>query len=169
MRKKLPVAISACLLGHEVRYDGRTKSNAYIQDELSEYLSFQAICPEVEIGLGVPRPPMKLTRVNGQIQAVNIDGPKANYTQKLKNHAWLTMPSLADINAYIFKARSPSCGVGTSILNDQEKVNGIFAQEILKAFPDLPVIDESRLETAEDRLLFLNAVFEYAEKSNQRN
>lgn len=168
MRKKLPIAISSCLLGHKVRYDGQLRPNDYIQKELSEYFSFQVICPEVEIGLSVPRTPIKLTRVDGQIQAVSVDGAKNNYTQQLKNHAWLTIPSLTEINAYIFKARSPSCGVGTSPLDDGEKVNGIFAQEILKIFPDLPVIDESYLETADNRLLFLNSVFEYAEKSKQR-
>ena len=166
MRKKLPIAISSCLLGHEVRYDGRAKPNSYIQDELSEYFTFQVICPEVEIGLDVPRPPIKLTRVNGQIQAVSIDEPKINYTQQLRNHAWLSIPSLSNINAYIFKARSPSCGVGTTVLNENENVNGVFAQEILKVFPDLPIIDETCLESAEDRMQFLNAVFEYAEKTN---
>ena len=168
MRKKLPIAISSCLLGNQVRYDGRSKPHVYIQDELSEYFSFLVICPEVDMGLSVPRPPMELTRVNGDIQAFNIEQPSIDYTQRLKKHAWMLIPLLTDVNAYIFKARSPSCGVGTTPLNN-ETVNGIFAHEILKAYPDLPIIDESQLITGKGRLNFLNAVFEYANKPRIKN
>lgn len=182
MRSKLPIAVSSCLLGNKVRYDGLEKSHAYIRDELSEYFSFQVICPEVEIGLSVPRPPIQLVRVNDVIQAVSIGEPAIDFTQRLKQHAWLIIPSLKDINAYIFKARSPSCGVGTTPLNlnpqtdaqsemqsesGHETSNGIFAQEILNAYPGLPIIDESQLESGRNRLIFLNSVFEYAEKSKR--
>src|SRR5262247_3741278 len=58
--QKIRLGVSACLLGHEVRYDGGHKRDAFLTDILGPFVEWVPVCPEMEIGLGVPRPPIRL-------------------------------------------------------------------------------------------------------------
>ena len=56
------VGISSCILGNEVRYNGGHKLDRFIRDIFGSYVKFVPVCPEVDIGLGVPRETLRLTR-----------------------------------------------------------------------------------------------------------
>ena len=80
MMKKIPVGISSCLLGEDVRFDGGHKRDAYITGTLSRYFEFHPLCPEVGIGLGIPRPPIRPVQNEGEIRCVGIKDPCADVT-----------------------------------------------------------------------------------------
>jgi len=160
MKEKIPIAVSACLLGHRVRYDGEEKANNFILTELSRKFAIISLCPETGIGMPVPRPPIQLNRVKDKIQAQTIHPPHHNYSEELRQYAQKLIPYLSNIAGYVFKARSPSCGVGTTPLRN-ETVNGIFAHDLLSAFPQMPIIDESLLETKEQQVLFIDRINQF--------
>src|SRR5690606_24477859 len=107
--EKIPVGISSCLLGEKVRYDGQHQLQPYIEQTLGEFFQFLPFCPEVAIGLGVPRQPIRLVRdrpgISGQsdqIRCVSLDG-STDYTATLENCADDHSVSLSGICGYILK------------------------------------------------------------------
>ena len=83
--EKIPIAISSCLLGEEVRFDGGHKHNAYITQTLGEYFSYTPFCPEVAIGLGVPRPTVQLVQVEDDIRVRGSKDPQLDVTERLQD------------------------------------------------------------------------------------
>ena len=81
--KKIPIGISSCLLGEEVRFDSGHKNNSYITGTLGNYFEFKSFCPEVSIGLGIPREPIRLIEENNEIQCIGTKTPSLNVTAKL--------------------------------------------------------------------------------------
>jgi len=157
------LAVSQCLMGDNVRYDGKTKAHDFIIKRLAAVFDIRSICPEVEIGLPVPRNPIQLVYCQGRIRATEVEDASADYTCQLQDHAQKLIPKLADISAYIFKARSPSCGVGTTpVLHLQETRSGVFAAQIMALHPWLPVVDESALDEHNRREQFIEALFCFA-------
>lgn len=160
--------ISACLCGDPVRYDGRSKWQPQLVDALEKLLRLEKFCPEVAIGMGTPRPPIHLCNNSGSIQAVGVDDPQRNVTTPLKAFAdeiitrQHTETTEQHLCGYLFKSRSPSCGVGSTPLYRQGKevslANGIVAQRLKRHLSWLPVVDESALESdaAVSRFIFLN-------------
>ena len=162
---KPQVGVSSCLLGHAVRYDGTDKREMLIADQLSRYLDFIDFCPEVAIGLGVPRETIMLV---GSLKAPNAIGtqtPGHDVTQALKSYAQQTTPELVQLCGYIVKTRSPSCGwqhVNIFKTPTDEPIargRGLFIAEVHRKLPYLPIIDEEALKEPEKRLLFLESVF----------
>lgn len=161
------VAISACLCGDSVRYDGRSKWQPTLVHTLEESLTLEKLCPEVAIGMGVPRPPIQLSKDSASITAVDVTDPKRNFTQPLNNFADQVIsqqePSSPElhINGYLFKSRSPSCGVGSTPIHRQGieigHGNGIVAHRIKQQLPWLPVLEEDDLNssTTIQRFIFL--------------
>ena len=151
VREQQPiVGISACLIGENVRYDGGNKFHQLIQQELSPWLNLKALCPEVEAGLGVPRPPVNLIKTANGIEALGVKDHQLNVTQQLKNTSINLVNSYCmNFCAYIVKARSPSCGAGsTPIYNKMESQqlaigDGLFVQTLKAALPNLLIVDES--------------------------
>lgn len=148
-REKQPkVGISACLTGVNVRYDGGNKYHRLIQQELSPWLNFQPICPEVEAGLGVPRPPVNLVQTSTGLQGLGATNKKLNVTDKLQSASEkLAKSHCQHLCAYIVKARSPSCGAGSTPLYDidgkqVDAGDGLFVQALKTALPDLMIVEE---------------------------
>jgi uncharacterized protein YbbK (DUF523 family) len=56
------IGVSSCLLGEEVRFDKGHKHSRFVTDVLGAHVEFVSVCPEVEAGLGLPRPAMRLIR-----------------------------------------------------------------------------------------------------------
>jgi len=163
MINKPTIAISRCLSGDRVRYDGREKKHAYVNNTLSKYFQLISICPEVEIGLSVPRPPMHLVRKNQSLHAVGVQDASKDFTGRLIQHAESLLPRLSSIDAYIFKARSPSCGVYSTPVDAEDALSsGIFANHVMRLIPDLPVIDEPLLDDVNLRDQFLEATYCYS-------
>lgn len=153
-RKKLKIAVSACLIGLKYRYDGTSKMNMTIIDAFRDRADFIPVCPEIECGLLVPRPPMHL-EVSSKGTRIKITESGEDVTEQMREWGLCKLDKLArlDIDAYIFKARSPSCGLkSTKICNAagrciNENGNGIFTAMVLRSFPKLRVCQEDDFQS----------------------
>jgi uncharacterized protein YbgA (DUF1722 family)/uncharacterized protein YbbK (DUF523 family) len=150
------VGVSSCLLGEEVRFDGGHKRYRFLTGELARHVDWAPFCPEMEIGLGTPREAIRLT-ADGRL--VNRGGT-ADHTQ-----AMTALPLPADLDGYVFKAKSPSCGI-YAIPRYREDGHpadragrGLYAERVIREFPLLAVEDEGRLSDAALREAFTERVF----------
>jgi len=163
--EKIPIAISSCLLGAEVRYDGGHKHNAYITQTLGRYFEYTPYCPEVAIGLGIPRPTIQLVQVGDGVRVRGSKDPQLDVTQQLQDYAQRVVPALSGICGYIFKRASPSCGMErVKVYKDGNLFGtdrGVYAAAIMQALPDLPVEEEGRLMDPVLRENFIERVFVY--------
>ena len=163
MLNKIPVGISSCLLGELVRFDGAHKRDAYIMGTLSEYFAFHSCCPEVAIGLGIPRPPIHLVKVVNEIRCVGVKDPSLDVTNRLKDYANDQKEVHAGLCGYILKKDSPSCGMERVKVYSSNQPHreglGIYAQEMMKNNPLLPVEEEGRLGDPGLRENFIQRVY----------
>jgi len=171
LNNKLKIAVSSCLLGESVRYDGTHKHIEYITQHLAKEFCLISLCPEVAVGMGVPRPPVHLVEVGERIEVLGINNTSCNMTQPLTEYADKIVNNYFDICGYIFKKNSPSCGPkDVKVLNKngdyEKKGQGMYAAAIIKALPMLPVIDEEDLMVSKNRDDFLSAVIRYSEMKN---
>lgn len=163
----LRIGISSCLLGNQVRFDAGHKHSAYITQTLGEYFEFVPFCPEVAIGLGIPRPPIRLVSVDGSMRVRAVNNPEQDVTEALIENAGAVVRQLHDVSAYLFKKGSPSCGMeGVKVHHAQsghplESSAGLFAATIMRALPELPVEEEGRLMDPRLRENFIERVFIY--------
>ncbi len=160
------IGISSCLLGQNVRYDGGNRLNTLITEQLSQHFEFIAYCPEVAVDMGVPRPPIQLVEVKGVIHALGIDDPSLDMTIPLSEYGRQVAKGMDDLSGYIFKRNSPSCGIDevkvlTNKGNIELRGRGLFAAEVMRYRPTLPVIDEQQLTDASLWARFLDKVMAY--------
>jgi|TARA_B100000959_G_scaffold287402_1_gene371779 uncharacterized protein YbgA (DUF1722 family)/uncharacterized protein YbbK (DUF523 family) len=161
---KIPVGISSCLMGQAVRHDGGHKANCYIMQSLGVHFELRPFCPELAIGLGVPRTPIRLQRNDGaRIHCVFVDDDSRDCTDVLQLAADQQIQSQSRLCGYILKQDSPSCGMekvkvweGQTPLRDGV---GIFARRLMENFPTLPVEEEGRLRDSALRENFIQRVF----------
>lgn len=162
----IPVGISTCLLGKEVRHDGGHKHSRYCTQVLSKHFDFRSICPELEAGLGVPRPAIHLREYSEGLRLIETKGA-ADHTDAMQGFIDQVMPTLADLRGYILMAKSPSCGMERiKVHNEDGNVirrdgRGMFAEALLKAYPLMPVEEEGRLNDDMIRENFIERVFAY--------
>lgn len=169
--EKLLVGVSSCLMGQEVRFNGGHKKDQYIVQTLGEYFDFQPFCPEVAIGLGIPRPIIRLVRetADAPVRAVETKQPDNDHTQKLAECAHSLTDHIQNFSGYILKKDSPSCGmVRVKVYREdqpksppQRDGSGIFARIIREQFPNLPMEEEGRLCDPVLRENFIERVFVY--------
>src|SRR2546429_5664156 len=151
------VGVSSCLLGEEVRFNGGQERHGFLPAELGPYVDWVPYCPEVSIGLGTPREPIRLT-ADGRL--VNRGGT-ADHTAAM---AALPLPA-ERLDGYVFKAKSPSCGIRAIPRYDQDGLaarhdgRGLYADRVLTAFPLLAVEDEGRLNDTGLREAFCERIF----------
>jgi len=164
---KIQVGISSCLLGDEVRYNGGHKHSALCTRDLSEYFDFVSVCPEVSIGLGVPRKPIRLVGDPSDPDIVGVANPEHNVTQPMKEFAREKVKELGDLSGYIFIKGSPSCGLfRVKVYNEsgfpqQEMGRGVYARVVTDTYPLLPVEEAGRLMDPVLRENFITRVFAY--------
>lgn len=165
MERGVKLGISACLLGHKVRYDGGHKHDRFLTDILGQFVDYVPVCPEVEYGLGVPREPLHLVG--------DPDSPRLVTTQTKRDHTrgmlcWARKRVVQlrgeGLCGFIFKSKSPSSGmervkVYTETGMPQEKGQGLFARVFMEHFPHIPVEDEHRLHDPRIRGNFLERIF----------
>jgi uncharacterized protein YbbK (DUF523 family) len=160
---RIRVGVSSCLLGERVRYDGGHKRDACIVATLGKIFAFVPVCPEVAVGLGVPRPPIRLVGSPRAPRAVVVDDPKRDVTVRLAAYGRRRGRELDDISGYIFKSRSPSCGIaGVPIATRgrrRRSGSGIYAGAVMTTKPLLPVTDETGLADAARSANFIERVF----------
>ena len=167
IKTNLKIGVSSCLLGNEVRYDGRHKQMRYITDILSNYFTLIPVCPEIEIGMTVPREAVWLVGNPASPEMIGINSGK-NWTKKITNYSKkkIKEPDYKDLSGFILKSKSPSCGmerveVYISSNNIKKSGVGLFAKELMKKFPFLPVVEEKRLNNLQLRENFIVRVFSY--------
>jgi uncharacterized protein YbgA (DUF1722 family)/uncharacterized protein YbbK (DUF523 family) len=161
---RIRIGISSCLLGQEVRYDGGHKHSGYITETLARYFEFVPFCPEVAIGLGIPRPPIHLVLKSRGVRAVGVEDPSVDVTDALAAYGETVAVQLADFSGYIFKMGSPSCGMeGVNVSTEQGSASGsgTFSRTIMSALPHLPTEEEGRLMDPALRENFIERVFVY--------
>ena len=161
------VGISSCLLGSRVRFNGQHKKDSYVVDVLDKYFKWIPICPEVDIGMGIPREPVRLV---GELENPEMIGVKSEktWTQKMVGYSRKKANQLKQmkLHGYILKSKSPSCGMERVkvYLDSAMPVNkgtGLFARQLMQTIPNLPIEEEGRLNDPELRENFIVRVFCY--------
>lgn len=162
------IGISACLLGDQVRYDGGHKRLPFASDELSRHFDFVKICPEQAIGMGVPRPTIRLVGDPENPRLIGSTDSSLDVTDKMTAFARDTAAKLNYISGYILCAKSPTCGMARVPVysesgNGLGKVGvGLFAKQLMAAQPLLPVEENGRLNDVHLRENFVLRVVAYS-------
>jgi uncharacterized protein YbgA (DUF1722 family)/uncharacterized protein YbbK (DUF523 family) len=165
---KPKIAISACLMGAEVRFNGGHKESRLCSRTLTDYFDFVEVCPEVAIGMGIPREPIRLVGDPVQPEAVGTIDREINVTRPLAEYGRKMAAELDDICGYIFMQKSPSCGLERVKVYHANGApvdgggRGIYAQSFCAQHPDLPVEEDGRLNDPVLRENFLTRVFAYS-------
>jgi uncharacterized protein YbgA (DUF1722 family)/uncharacterized protein YbbK (DUF523 family) len=163
----LRLGISRCLLGDEVRFDGRHKRDNFLTEVLGRYVEWIPVCPEVEAGLGTPREAMRLIGDPHSPRLVTIKSG-TDHTRAVERMTENRIQELEelDLSGYVFKKGSPSCGIErVRIYNEHGMPSrngvGLFARAFIEQFPLVPVEEEGRLCDAPLRENFIERVFCY--------
>lgn len=161
------IGISSCLLGRKVRFDGGHKQDNFATGLLSRFVAFVPLCPEIEVGMGVPR---EAIRLEGDPINPRLVGNRSgeDWTQRMRVFSGKALESkkMQGLSGFILKSKSPTCGmervrVYAKTGMAQRSGTGVFAAEIMRTFPDLPVEEEGRLLDASLRENFIERVFAY--------
>jgi uncharacterized protein YbgA (DUF1722 family)/uncharacterized protein YbbK (DUF523 family) len=165
MESRIRIGISACLLGHPVRYDGGHKHDRFITDTLGQYLEFVPVCPEVEAGFPIPREAFRLVGDPENPRFMTTRSP-VDYTERMAAWAEKRVRELEKENlcGFIFKSGSPSSGLErVKVYNAkgmaEKKGVGMFARAFTRHFPLLPVEEEGRLHDVKLREAFIEQIF----------
>ncbi|MFL0805012.1 MAG: DUF523 and DUF1722 domain-containing protein [Agarilytica sp.] len=164
--KKIDVGISSCLLGQEVRYNGGHKQSKFCVNHLSKVFEFHPFCPEVAVGLGIPREPIRMV---GDIEAPRVVGTvdaTRDVTEALVSYGKEIAQYAERLSGYVLMKNSPSCGLYSAKIyrNDHPfpgKHAGMFARTLMSECPLLPMEEEGRLNDPRLRENFIARVFAY--------
>ena len=161
----ITIGVSSCLAGERVRYDGTDRYDENLAHGMPSCFEFCRVCPELGIGLGVPRPPIRLVEAGDDISLRGLEDPAADFSASMKAYVQQVVAESPVMSGYVFKARSPSCAIDDADIVEAaggtRKGRGMFAAGIRERFPLMPVIDECRLQQRSLRLAFMERVFIY--------
>ncbi|MCB1878056.1 MAG: DUF523 and DUF1722 domain-containing protein [Chromatiales bacterium] len=164
---RIAIGVSACLLGQHVRYDGGHKADAIVTARLGSHWDLVPICPELAVGLGVPRPPIQLRQsVDGKTRAVGIYDEQLDPSESLLGLGHRLGHQLQHLCGYVFKARSPSCGLYTVPVTRAdgtvlENGMGLYARGFLERRPGMPVEEEGNLNVPQRYENFIERICFY--------
>ena len=162
---EIRVGVSACLLGQEVRYDSGHSRDRYVTDTLADHFTLVPVCPEVEIGMGIPR---ETVRLEGGLENPRMVAPKsrADWTDRMNDYSRQRVRQLAgdELCGYIFRKKSPSCGVFRVKVFPEKGLpasngRGLFAAEFARQNPLVPIEEEGRLCDPVLRENFIERIF----------
>jgi len=166
------IGISQCLLGERVRHDGGHKRDGFLIETLGRDVEWVPVCPEVEVGMGVPREKIRLVGDPRSPRLVTLTSG-IDHTEAMErfSHRRIRELEALDLSGYVFKASSPSCGIReVPLLNAQGEDTsdgvGLFARAFIEHFPDMPVEDESRLHDPQAIENFLERALAYRKSRN---
>ncbi len=163
--EKIRLGVSACLLGEQVRYDGGHKKDAFLTETLGPFVEWVPVCPEVEIGLGIPRDALRLV---GETTAPRLVVEKTgqDLTERMRRYARVKARELEalGLHGYVLKRASPSCGLFRVRVYGERGTpeavgRGLYAGALVERFPLLPIEEEGRLADAAIRENFIERVF----------
>ena len=165
---RIRVGVSTCLLGRNVRYDAGHQYDAYLVETLGRFFEFVPVCPEVEMGLSVPRPTLRLV---GAVADPRLIFAKSGEDQTERMRAWartrLDALEALDLCGWVLKSDSPSCGLERVKVHAEggggsvRKGRGLFARALVERFPWLPVEEEGRLHDLGIRDNWIERVFAF--------
>ncbi len=161
------IGISSCLLGEKVRYDAGHKQDRYITDVLGRFFEFVPVCPEIEVGMGVPREAVRLVGNPANPRMIGVRSGKDWSNRMLRFAEWrVEQKDLISLSGYILKSKSPSCGMErVNVYVEPNRIaktgTGLFAASLSARFPDLPIEEEGRLADSAIRENFIERVFAY--------
>ncbi len=162
----IKIGISACVLGEPVRFDGGHKASTFCLQQLKPLVRFIAVCPEQAIGLGVPRPAIRLQRDSQQqIKLVQSRDPAIDHTAQMQAYTTELLPSLSSLSGYVVCAKSPSCGMERVRLYDEagqqlgKVAVGMYTRQLMLHYPWLPVEEDGRLLDPTLRENFITRIF----------
>lgn len=170
-KKDLSIGISACLVGEKVRFDGSNKPSNFCIHEFGQHVTYKTFCPEVAIGLPIPRPTIRQIKKADIISVSRSDGT-GDVTDALQAYGKKIAKMTKHLSGYIFCAKSPSCGMervkvyspeGNALKSDGV---GVFAREIMAANPLLPCEENGRLKDPLIRENFVARVYAYKHWQN---
>ena len=173
MDSKIKIGVSSCLLGEKVRWNGDHKQNHFVREILANYFEYISICPEMEVGMGVPRETVALY---GNLEKSRMISRKTqtDWTKPMQKYIQVRINSLTreDLCGFIFKSKSPSCGLSRVPVYSEfgshsvRHGSGMFAQEFTNKFPLIPTEDEGRLNDSRIRENFIVKVFSFYRLQN---
>jgi uncharacterized protein YbbK (DUF523 family)/uncharacterized protein YbgA (DUF1722 family) len=162
------IGISKCLEFDMCRYDGSRINNNFVRI-MRKYVDFITVCPEVGIGLGSPRKPIRLVNIDGQKNLYQPSTEK-NLTDDMYNFTKKFVASNTKLDGFIFKRDSPTCGISDVRLYHKlgdhvgyDKTSGMFSEGVLREFPNIVKEDEKRLDNISIRENFLTRIFVLAD------
>ena len=165
LQGKPQIGVSACLASQAVRFDGGFISNKFVNNECSSFFDIHTMCPEVEMGMGIPRQVIQLRDFDGEIRLVYSKNPENDITHSMREFSERKVKNLPPLDGFIFKKDSPSCGVfKVPVKNNKSGMRkrngvGIFAQTFKDNYPQVPTEDEGRLNDNAIRENFLERVY----------
>jgi uncharacterized protein YbgA (DUF1722 family)/uncharacterized protein YbbK (DUF523 family) len=179
-RTRIRIGVSSCLLGKEVRYDGQHKRDEWLTEVLAPFVEWVSVCPELELGLGVPREPIRLVARPGEAGAAPrlvAERSGADHTEAMQAYAERRVAELAraDLDGYVTKKGSPSCGMERVKVHAPARAPGArssgpprrdgvgaYARVLMDRLPLLPVEEEGRLRDPALRESFVERIFAHA-------
>jgi len=161
----LRLGVSTCLLGEEVRFDGGHARDRFVTDVLAQWFDHVAVCPEVEMGMSIPRPTIRLVDEGQGIRLVS-PGSGEDFTDRMEAYSRERVGELKgrDLDGYVLKKGSPSCGLerirvyrkGMPLRHNE---SGLFVKALKEHWPGLPLEEEGRLNDPRLRENFIERVF----------
>ena len=161
------IGISACLLGQKVRYDGGDKRDTFLTETFGRYVEWIPVCPEMELGMGVPREPVRLEGSSSSPRMIAERSGK-DWTKAMNRFATKRVHDLGalGLSGYVLKKNSPSCGMERVLVYGKTGVptrrgRGLFAVALMRGQNLLPIEEEGRLNDPKLRENFIERVFGY--------
>jgi len=165
--RPIRLGVSSCLLGNAVRYDGGHRRDPLVIDLLGSLVEWVPVCPEVEAGMGTPRPALRLVGEGGEIRLQEVASGR-DHTRAMQRYAARRVRALRglDLCGYVLKKNSPSCAMARVKVYGESNApsddgRGLFASRLMDTYPNLPVEDEGGLSDAKLRANFIERVFAY--------
>jgi uncharacterized protein YbbK (DUF523 family) len=153
-------------MGDPVRHDGGHKHFPFVTDGLAGWADLVPVCPEVEFGLGIPREKIQLQASEGGTISLIEISTGTDLTAPMIRWAAERADALEGLglSGFVLKSRSPSCGLAAPVQGRRDPAAGLFAQVLVLAMGDLPIIEECDLESPEEQAAFAARVRAYAKR-----
>ena len=174
--RKPKIVVSECLYGTKCRYDGQGYNDKVIQS-LKDYVDIQTVCPELAIGLSIPREPIRIemNKENEEYRLIDYNS-KNDYTNQMTEFSEEFINGLDDIDGFILKSRSPTRGLKDAKVyyrgnkcSIRSNENGFFSQKIIDKYDYLPIENEGRLKNYNIRDNFFTRIFFINNLKNNKN
>ena len=174
--RKPKIVVSECLYGTKCRYDGQGYNDKVIQSS-KDYVDIQTVCPELAIGLSIPREPIRIemNKENEEYRLIDYNS-KNDYTNQMTEFSEEFINGLDDIDGFILKSRSPTCGLKDAKVyycgnkcSIRSNENGFFSQKIIDKYDYLPIENEGRLKNYNIRDNFFTRIFFINNLKNNKN